>query len=165
MLKNKSLIALFLASLMLFVSCASATMITTTPSGAKVFINGEFKGKTPYSHSDTKIVTTCTNVRFEKKGYEKLFTNICRNEQADALAILGGVFLLFPFLWTMKYNESHTYELVPVVIEDSKLQGKVENKQSNSKFDKLRELKDLYDEGILTKEEYEIEKMKILEEK
>jgi hypothetical protein len=36
---------------------------------------------------------------------------LSRNERADVGAIIGGIFLLFPFLWTMKYNPVHTYEL------------------------------------------------------
>jgi hypothetical protein len=49
----------------------------------------------------------------EKEGYEPLNTIFSRNEEVDPGAIVGGVFFLFPFLWTMKYKPTHNYELMP----------------------------------------------------
>lgn len=103
--------ALVLAVAVLFASCSSTTLIQSEPSGAKVYMNGEYKGVTPYSYSDTKIVGSSTEVRLEKEGYEPLYTMLSRNESADVGAIIGGVFFLFPFFWTMKYNPVHNYEL------------------------------------------------------
>ena len=68
------------------------TLIQTEPSGAKVYMNEEYKGVTPLSHSDTKIVGSITSVRFEKEGYETLYTTLTRNESADVGAIIGGIF-------------------------------------------------------------------------
>lgn len=106
-MKNLTIIpkmtALILAASILLASCSSRTLIQSNPSGAKVYLNGESVGTTPYTHEDTKIVGSVTNVKLEKEGYESLNTSFSRNEQADAGAIVGGVFLLFPFLWTMKY--------------------------------------------------------------
>jgi hypothetical protein len=39
---------------------------------------------------------------------------LARNERVDAGAIVGGLFFWIPFLWTMQYNPSHTYEMVPL---------------------------------------------------
>lgn len=110
-LKTASII---LAFSVLFASCSSTTLIQTNPSGAKVYMNEEYKGVTPLSYSDTKIVGSTTHVRLEREGYESLNTVLSRNEAADVGAIIGGVFFLFPFLWTMKYNPVHTYELRPL---------------------------------------------------
>jgi hypothetical protein len=77
-------------------------------------MNEEYKGVTPLSYSDTKIVGSITSVRFEKEGYETLYTTLTRNERADVGAIIGGIFFLFPFLWTMQYNPTHMYELRPL---------------------------------------------------
>ena len=107
-------VSVVLAAVVLFASCSSATLIESNPSGAKVYMNGEYKGVTPYSYSDTKIVGSTTDVRLEKDGYETLNTTLSRNERADVGAIVGGIFFLFPFLWTMKYNPVHTYELKPL---------------------------------------------------
>lgn len=107
-------ISLLLAVSVLLSGCASTTMIRSNPDGAKVYLNEELAGTTPYLHSDTRIVGSTTRVRLEKEGYEALHSSFSRNEEVDAGAIIGGIFFLFPFLWTMKYKPAHTYELVPL---------------------------------------------------
>ncbi len=42
------IMALFMAGAMLFTSCASTTMIHSIPSGAKLYVDGEPVGSTPY---------------------------------------------------------------------------------------------------------------------
>lgn len=157
--------ALFLASLILFSSCASTTMIQSTPKGAKLYLNGESVGTTPYSHRDTKIVGSTNTVRLEKEGYETFNTSFSRNEEADVGAIIGGIFFLFPFLWTMKYKPTHTYEMVPL---SGETQTTVETRSSDdrplTKAERLRELKNLLDDDIITQEEFDTEKKEILEE-
>ena len=155
-------VSIILAGTILLSSCASTTMIQSTPSGAKLYLNGENVGKTPYSYTDTKVVGSTTTVKLKKEGYESLNTSFSRNEQADVGAIIGGILILVPFLWTMKYNPTHSYELSPILDNQSKI--KSEKKQNTkSKVDKLRELKQLLDERIITQEEFEKEKKKILE--
>jgi hypothetical protein len=63
--------------------------------------------------TDTKIVGSTTVVRLELEGYEATNGVIARNEQFDVGACIGGVFLLFPFLWIMGYKPLHTFELKP----------------------------------------------------
>ena len=157
--KGTKSIAIFLSIIILFSSCASTTIINSSPNGAKLYLNDEYVGETSYIHKDTKIVGSTTSVRLEKDGYETYKGSFSRNEKVDGGAIIGGIFLLFPFLWTMKYKPSRTYELKKI---DNK-EGNSQNK--NSKSDRLRELKKLFDEGIINQEEFEKEKKKILEEK
>ena len=161
------LFPLALAALILLESCASSTVIQSNPTGAKVYFNSTVVGTTPYTHTDTKIVGSTTFVRLEKESYQPLNTSFSRDERADAGAIIGGCFLLFPFLWTMKYNPSRTYELIPASGTDSPSVAPtpLANDQSVSspKAVRLRDLKKLLDDGILTKEEYEREKKKILD--
>ena len=106
-------IAIFLSALILFTSCVSTTKIESTPSGAKVYINKEFVGNTPYVYKSTKVSGSHTPILLKKEGYKDLFVDLRRNEKADAGAIVGGIFLLFPFIWTMKYKPVHNYELTP----------------------------------------------------
>ena len=113
------LISLLIAVSVLISGCASTTIIHSIPEGVKVYLNEEFAGTTPYLHSDTKIVGSTTRVRLEKEGYETLHTSFSRDEEVDAGAIIGGIFVLVPFLWTMKYKPAHTYELVSLT-EDKK---------------------------------------------
>ncbi len=87
------IIALLLAGTVLTSSCASSTLLQTNPVGAKLYLDGEPVGTTPYRHSDTKIVGSTTTVRLEKEGYQPLDTYFSRDEEADAGAIVGGHFL------------------------------------------------------------------------
>ncbi len=95
--------------------CASSTVIQSQPTGAKVYLDGMVGGTTPFTMSDTKMVGSSTQVRIEYPGYQPLNTVISRNEEFDVMACIGGVFLLVPFLWVMKYKPVHQYELVPLV--------------------------------------------------
>jgi len=106
--------ALLLTASVLLSGCSSTTMIQSKPEGAKIYLNEELVGTTPYAHSDTRIVGSTIRLRLEKEGYETLNSSFTRNEEVDAGAIVGGIFLMFPYLWTMKYKPSHTYELVPL---------------------------------------------------
>lgn len=121
-------------------------------------------GKTPYRHSDTKIVGSTTSVRLELEGYEALNTSFSRDETVDVGAIIGGLFVLVPFLWTMKYDPIHNYELTPLSDYQESRTEKLKKPITNlSKADQLRELKQLLDEKIITQEEFDREKKKILE--
>ena len=94
-------------------ACSSETVIRSNPPGAKVFIDGSYVGTTPYTMSDTKIIGSTTRVRLEYPGFAPLDASIARNEEFSAMACLGGVLLLFPFLWIMGYKPDHTFELAP----------------------------------------------------
>jgi hypothetical protein len=162
--KALQLNALLLAVLVLFTSCASTTMIQSVPSDASVYVNGMYMGKTPYAYSDESIVGTCHSLRISKEGYEDFNTYLCRNEQADVGAIIGGIFFLFPFLWTMKYYPERTYELYPLAeVEEVPPYGKEDSGITNDQINRLTGLKALYDSDALTEEEFNTEKARILE--
>jgi hypothetical protein len=93
-----------------FVACTSTTLIRTTDSEAKIFVDGEYKGKGQYMHSDSKMVGSVTSVRVEKENCEPQFFNFARNEEFDVGACVGGFFFLVPFLWIQKYKAERTYE-------------------------------------------------------
>ncbi|HNW50541.1 MAG TPA: PEGA domain-containing protein [Prolixibacteraceae bacterium] len=130
--KNRT-ISLILALLVLFSSCASTTLIESVPSGGELYLDGEYVGQTPYSMTDTKIVGSCTSVRIEKKNYENLYASICRTEEADAGAIVGGLFFWFPFLWTMKYKPTHYYKLQLKGENDESLDQLMKGNDNNEK--------------------------------
>ena len=71
-------------------------------------------GTTPYTQKDSKIVGTKTPLKLTMDGYEPFETHLSKDEKADVGAIIGGVFFLFPFLWTEGYQPEHTYELTPI---------------------------------------------------
>ncbi len=97
----------FSASMM---ACSSTTLIKATDPDAKIYIDGEYKGKGQYQHTDTKIVGSSTSIRLQKDGCEPQTFTMTRSEEFDAGACAGGVFVLVPFLWIQKYKPEHTYE-------------------------------------------------------
>lgn len=168
-------VSVLLAVTVLFASCVSSTLIQSYPSAAKVYINGEQVGVTPYWYGDTKIIGSVTNIDLIKDGFEPLYTMIERNEQVDFGAIIGGFCLWFPFLWTMQYNPTHNYELIPIMQQSPQTTPEVvalqpteqpaQNQSVSTKAQQLRELKQLLDEKLITKEDFEKQKQKILDEK
>ena len=92
------------------IGCSSSTLIRSTDSEAKIYVDGEYKGKGQFQYSDTKTVGSMTSVRLQKDGCEPMIYNFYRNEEFDAGACAGGVFVLVPFLWIQKYRPEHVYE-------------------------------------------------------
>lgn len=160
------MIAQLLAATILLSSCTSTTLIQSTPSGAKLYVDGEPVGTTPYQHSDTKIIGSYTEVRLEQPGYEPLYTGFSRGEQADVGAIIAGFFFLVPFLWATKYKPSHFYEMTPIS-ENNQAQDRMQPLQPannpGSMAEKIRELNGLLQDNMITQEEYDAQKKKILE--
>lgn len=152
-----------MAGLILFTSCVSTTMIQSEPSQAKVYLDGENVGTTPYPMTDTKIVGTCTTVRLVKDGYQDFDATICRNEEVDVGAIVGGILIWIPFLWTMKYKPAHNYELTPLAPANNADKNSNVNGE-RTKAERIMEMKQLLDKGIITKEEFDAQKAKILAE-
>ena len=110
------LIASFSASL---IACAGTTQIKSEPTGADLFVDGEKVGKTPYTYTDTRIVGSVVHLKMKKDGYEDLDVSFTRSEEPDVGAIVGGVFALVPFLWTMKYKPVHSYEMIATHHQDT----------------------------------------------
>lgn len=94
--------------------CTSATIIRSDPSGATVYVDGSRVGKTPYTYSDTKMVSSTTHIKLKKDGYEDFETLLVRNEEFQLGPCIGGAFLIVPFLWVMGYHPEHNYELSPL---------------------------------------------------
>lgn len=120
--------SILLALLISMSSCVSSTYIESSPSGADLYLNGEAVGQTPYRMSDTKIAFSCTTVRIEKEDFRPHYTSICRDEEADVGAIIGGFLFVVPFLWTLKYKPNHYYKLEP-------LNGDASSNKKNENYD------------------------------
>lgn len=105
--------ALTIVLVVFAIGCTSLTVINSSPEGAKVFVDEQAVGLTPFTYSDTKIIGSSTYIRLEKEGYKTLNTVMVRNEEVDAGAIIGGFFFWPAWLWFMKYKPVHFYELVP----------------------------------------------------
>jgi len=179
MKKNFTLkmVSIFLVANILFSGCASSTLIQSYPTGAKVYIDGESVGVTPYWHTDTKIMGSITNVDLVKEGYETLYTSFTRTEQVNVGAIIGGFICWVPFLWTMEYKPTHNYELVPLMLQPQQIPEEVSTPKVieqqvvpqvqtiPTKSQRLRELKQLLDDKLINNADFEKQKQKILDEK
>jgi hypothetical protein len=151
-------LVVILAAIVLLSGCTSYTMIRSVPDGATVYVDEELKGVTPYRHSDSKIIGSTTEIRLEKEGFDTYYTQLVRLEEADGGAIIGAFFFLPAILWAAKYKPSHTYYLVPL----GENLDKGTSNETSPNFQKLKELKAMLDSGMITQEEYDREKAKIL---
>jgi hypothetical protein len=166
------MISAFLAVIVLFSSCASTTLIESIPSGGELYLDGELVGNTPYSMTDTKIIGTCTSVRIEKENYSRFYGSICRTEEADPGAIIGGIFFWFPFLWAMKYKPTHFYKLEPNEGNNNSLDQlwkddkKVDNQNEMTKPQSIEKngVIKLEEGNQISPEEFEKQKTKTVEE-
>lgn len=114
----------------------------------------------PYKYKDTKIAGSITDLIIKKEGYEDLNTTLVRNERFDVGAIIGGVFLLFPFLWTMQYDKDHFYELSQS--NGTSRSVETNSDQASKSTDELIKVKNMFELGIINNEEYSAIKAKIL---
>lgn len=163
-------IRIFICSILLifFSSCASTTIIHTSPEGAKVFINGKEKGVTPYRHKDRKAAGSQTSIQLVKEGYEPSVTEIRRTGAIKPGAVIGGLFSFgIGWIWCLDYPPNYEFSLIRETILEEGDPGFEEQVRSRkkSKVERLIELKALFDQGILTQEEFDQEKKKILAEK
>lgn len=93
-MKSKNPYILILSTILLFASCASSTIIDSSPSNAAIYVNGEKVGNTPYKHKDTKIVGSTNQVRLEKEGYKTYNTTFSKNEEIAVGPLIGGLFVI-----------------------------------------------------------------------
>jgi hypothetical protein len=105
----KKLIALTVAIFFLF-GCASTTLIKSNPPSAKLYVDGQFQGETPIFFSDKAVAGTVRTVTLKKEGYKE-FTGLIRREKLSVLALIGGIFLLVPFVWILKYPPQYTFDM------------------------------------------------------
>ena len=113
----KEFVAVFLSITILsssLMSCSSTTRIVSHPSDAKVYVDGAMVGTSPYKHKDFAVSGAAKQVELKKEGYEDFETIMKKNERAHVGAIIGGLFLLFPFIWVVQYDKEHNYEMTPI---------------------------------------------------
>lgn len=92
------------------VGCSSTTMIKSNPSGAKLYLDGQYKCETPCTHSDSAASGTSKTVLLKKGGYRD-FTGTIKKEKTEVGPIIGGIFLLFPLIWMLGYPEEYNFEM------------------------------------------------------
>lgn len=134
----------------LLAGCTSSTLLQTVPNGAKVYVNQQYRGITPMTYSDQKIVGSTTTLRFLLDGYEDLNTQLTRDERVHVGALVGGFVCGIPWLWVMKYDPVHTWELQPLADHPRNIQ------------EELNRLRKMLDDGTISREEYDRMRAKVL---
>jgi len=92
-------------------SCASTAHIRTIPTGADVYVDGQYLGKSPVEYTSSATVAGTQSVRIEAPGYEPQFGHIKRDGDVNVGAAIGGFFCLFPFLWVLDYRGEYVFQL------------------------------------------------------
>ena len=93
-----------------FLGCASTTLINSNPPGAKLFLNGQEKGETPYTHTDRSAAGARTLVILKKEGYQD-FNGEIRRSELSVPALIGGILIMVPFIWILEYPPQYTFEM------------------------------------------------------
>jgi hypothetical protein len=104
------LIALTTVICFLCAGCSSTTLIKSSPEGAKLYLDAQYKCVTPCSHTDTAAAGTSRAVLLKKEGF-KDFAGTIKKEEVKIGPIIGGIFFLFPFIWMLGYPDEYTFEL------------------------------------------------------
>ena len=93
--------------------CASSTLIKSNPPGAKLYLDGQVQGETPYTYSDKAVAGTMRTVTLKMEGY-KDFNGTIKREQLSVGALIGGIFLLVPLIWVLEYPPQYNFEMEKV---------------------------------------------------
>lgn len=161
--RNASLLFLaFVLITAILPSCASSTMIMTEPSEADVYIDGAYHGTSPVKYKDRKPSMSTINLRIEKPGYETLYASVTRDDDVHVGAAITGIFLFIPWFWVLEYDKMYRYKLKPHGPGHEEFEI-FQATRPKTKVEKLLELKALLDQGIITQEEFDQEKKKILD--
>ena len=113
----EKLIAL-LTVLSFLLGCASTTLIKSNPPGAKLQVDGQSLGETPHFYSDKTAAGTVKTVTLRKEDY-KDFNDYIKREKLSVPALIGGIFLIVPFVWILEYPSQYNFEMEKVQKEQA----------------------------------------------
>ena len=128
-IQNKQLVSWSLIFLIVLPSCSSSILISSSPSEADVFTNGEYIGKTPIRHWDSEVSGSLLDVRIEKDGYEDVNAEIKKTGRISLWA-LAWCWMLYPLKWVEKYPRGFHGHLQPKSGEYSPLRVIVQTKEA-----------------------------------
>jgi len=95
---------------MIISGCAHTALITTSPQGANVTIDGNNLGVSPVSFSDTSGIPKVFFVKIKKKGYKEINVPIKQAYRGD-ITLLWLLPAIFPYFFTAILNDSYSFNL------------------------------------------------------
>lgn len=150
-------------SVLFLFGCASSTVIKTLPEGARVEKGGSLLGTTPYHYWDREPSDYSSTYVLKKEGYKDREITL-KKDVLYVHRIFAPPLLGLP--WIYGYNPEYSFELEKS--EQASTQATSPNVPAASPSEviakrsdhleytqKLRALKQLKDEGLLTDTEYE----------
>ena len=90
--------------------CASTTLLKSNPPGAKLQVDGQVVGETPQFYTDKAVAGTSKTVTLKKEGY-KDFDGYIKRDEFSVPNLIGGIFLLVPFVWILEYPSQYTFNM------------------------------------------------------
>lgn len=158
-----------LSAFVLF-GCSSTTYIKTIPSGARVYDGDVLKGFTPYMYWDREAFKHSKTFTLQKEGYKNKSITIQKTD-FNPLKLIAPPILSLP--WIYDYPFDYVFELERSGKTDtesaqsfstsSKSETQPKSSNPSGYSQKLRDLKKLKDEGLLTEKEYEQKRRTIIE--
>ena len=118
-----------LVLLILLPSCSSSVSISSSPSQARVYLDGRYAGQTPLRHRDAKPTGSKLQVRLEKEGHAPLTTEIVKDARVNLWAAMGSV-LVIPLAWLLEYPRRVDFEMSPLTSERSPIVVEVQTKEA-----------------------------------
>ena len=106
---KKSMSFIVIATLII-TGCAHTTLITTTPPGAKVTIDGNNLGISPISFHDTSGFPKVFFVKVNKRGYKEINVPMKQAYKGD-VTLLWLVPGIFPYFLTATLNDAYNFNL------------------------------------------------------
>ena len=125
----KHVFAWLLAALVLLSSCSSSILISSVPSKADVYANGEYIGQTPVRHRDSEVGGSLLDLQIEKEGYEVFTTGVEKRGRINLWALMG-CWMLFPLAWLEMYPKRYLGRLQPITKEHSPLHVEVQTSEA-----------------------------------
>jgi hypothetical protein len=161
---------IFVLSVLFLFGCSSTTYIKTMPSGAKVYEGDALKGFTPYMHWDREAGETSRTLRLHKEGYKDKTITIKKTD-FNPLRLVAPPILALP--WIYDYPSEYVFELekseqtitetVQKIPAASNIEIHPNSSEPSQYSQKLRELRKLKEEGLLTDKEYEQKRKAIVD--
>jgi len=111
--------------------CASSTVISSIPPGAKVYVDGQYLGRAPVTQKDTALLGSTKTVILKLKDHSPTVGAI-RKEELKVGPLIGGIFLLIPLLWVTGYPSQYIFELESDTVEEPPVIPEVEIFPPNS---------------------------------